>query len=71
MNLFQENLFKLTQEQLDIIDDIKNEIKHDIVKENSMMLEFIIVWYCIANIWKIDIAKSKLKDYYNMLKELW
>ena len=42
MNLFQENLFKLTQEQLDIIDDIKNEIKHDIVKENSMMVEFII-----------------------------
>lgn len=42
MNLFQENLFKLTQEQLDIIDDIKNEIKQEFGKDNSIMLEYTI-----------------------------
>lgn len=42
MNLFQENLFKLTQEQLDIIDNIKNEIKEEFGKDNSIMLEYTI-----------------------------
>lgn len=42
MNLFQENLFKLTQEQLDIIDNIKNEIKQEFGKDNSIMLEYTI-----------------------------